>query len=89
MSFHTDLERWKDWKKEENCPVCSDQDMPDDMVDVYEYENTWLNAEPKECLKGACHVTAKFHAVELFELTDDQLVGSRKHFTSSSPSPVP
>lgn len=52
--------------------------MPEGMEDVYELENTWLNAEPVDCIKGACHVTAKIHAIELFDLTDEELLGFMK-----------
>jgi len=78
MSFHTNFEKWKEQSKKENCPVCNDEDMPEGMEDLYEAEYTWLNAEPVECLKGACHVTSKFHAIELYDLTDDQLMGFMK-----------
>ena len=78
MSFHTDFEKWKEQSKKENCPVCNDEDMPEGMEDLYEAEYTWLNAEPVECIKGACHVTAKFHVIELYDLSDEQLMGFMK-----------
>ena len=78
MSFHTHYERWRYLSKKENCPVCNAEAMPEDMEDIYELDYSWLNAEPVECIKGACHVTAKFHAVELFELDDEQLIGFMK-----------
>ena len=78
MSFLNDYEKWKYLSKKENCPVCNDESMPKDMEDVYELKYSWLNAEPVECLKGACHVTAKFHAIELFDLDDEQLFGFMK-----------
>lgn len=52
--------------------------MPEGMEDLYEAEYTWLNAEPVECIKGACHVTAKFHEIELYNFTDEQLMGFMK-----------
>lgn len=78
MSFHTDFEKWKEQSKKENCPVCNDEEMPEGMEDLYEAEYTWLNAEPIECIKGACHVTAKFHEIELYDLSDEQLLGFMK-----------
>ena len=52
--------------------------MPEGMADIIELPYTWLDAEPIECLKGACHVTAKFHAIELYEFNDEQLLGIMK-----------
>jgi diadenosine tetraphosphate (Ap4A) HIT family hydrolase len=37
-----------------------------------------LSAEPVECLKGACHLIAKMHAVELYDLNDEQLLAFMK-----------
>ena len=48
--------------------------MPEGMLDILELNNSWLSAEPVDCLKGACHLTAKKHVVELYELTDDELL---------------
>lgn len=72
MSFHIKYERWKNWADPQNCPVCKQLPMPEGMVDIVELPASWLSAEPVECLKGACHLTAKRHVVELFELTDDE-----------------
>ena len=52
--------------------------MPEGMEDVYELEHSWLNSEHKECIMGACHVTAKKHAIELYDLTDEELLGFMK-----------
>jgi diadenosine tetraphosphate (Ap4A) HIT family hydrolase len=49
--------------------------MPDGMEDLYELQHTWLNSEPRECLRGACHVTSKHHAIEVCDLTDPELLG--------------
>jgi diadenosine tetraphosphate (Ap4A) HIT family hydrolase len=48
------------------------------MVDVVERPHSWLNAQPVDCLKGACHVTAKKHVVELYELEETELLGLMK-----------
>ncbi len=78
MSFHNNYSRWEHMLKKENCPICKNAPMPEGMIDLFELPYSWLNAEPNECLKGACHVTAKFHAIELYELDDDQLLGFMK-----------
>lgn len=78
MSFHTNYKKWQKMTQKEHCPICNAEPMPEGMEDVYELKYTWLNAEPKECLKGASHVTSKIHAVELYELKDKALVGFMK-----------
>ena len=75
MSFHTDYAGWQHLAKPENCPVCNAAPMPPGMEDLFEREHSWLNAEPRECIRGACHVTAKVHAIELFDLDDARLLG--------------
>jgi len=62
----------------ENRPVCKAEPMPEGMIDLYELEHSWLNSEPEECIKWACHVTAKYHGVELYHLTDRELLGFMK-----------
>jgi len=75
MSFHVDYEKWAQLCDPARCPVCNNAPMPKGMEDLYELSYTWLNAEPRDCIKGACHVTSKIHAIELFELNDEQLLG--------------
>jgi diadenosine tetraphosphate (Ap4A) HIT family hydrolase len=75
MSFHDDYESWQRMTASEHCPVCQQLPMPDSMVDIAELPNSWLDAEPTECLKGACHLIAKRHVVELYDLADSELLG--------------
>jgi diadenosine tetraphosphate (Ap4A) HIT family hydrolase len=75
MSFHTDYDTWVNLSDPQNCPVCLSLPMPSDMVDIIELPHSWLNAQPVDCLKGACHVTARKHVVELFELDENELLG--------------
>jgi diadenosine tetraphosphate (Ap4A) HIT family hydrolase len=74
MSFHNDYESWEQITERENCPVCSQLPMPEGTVDVVESPSSWLNAGPRVCLRGQCCVTSKVHAVELYDLTDDELL---------------
>ena len=74
MSFHDNYEEWQRMTEAQNCPVCSKQQMPQDMVDIVELANSWLSAEPVECLEGTCHLVAKKHVVELYELNDEELL---------------
>lgn len=78
MSFHTQYDRWQRMTSAEHCPVCNRAPMPEGMEDVVESAYAWLNAEPVECLKGACHLTAKRHVVELYELPEDELLALMK-----------
>lgn len=78
MSFHINQKKWTEYLDSKNCPICKNEPMPEGMEDVYELENSWLNSEPKECIKGACHVIAKIHAIELYDLSDEQLLGFMK-----------
>jgi len=55
MSFHSNYEQWLAMT-ETNCPVCQQLPMPEGMVDIVELSNSWLNTEPVECLRGACHL---------------------------------
>ncbi len=74
VSFHSNYGRWLRMAQRENCPVCRNLPMPEGMVDIVELPSSWLSAEPIECLKGACHLTAKQHVVELFELSESELL---------------
>jgi diadenosine tetraphosphate (Ap4A) HIT family hydrolase len=74
VSFHSNYEQWLKMAQRENCPVCRNLPMPEGMVDIVELPSSWLSAEPIECLKGACHLTAKQHVVELFELSESELL---------------
>jgi diadenosine tetraphosphate (Ap4A) HIT family hydrolase len=78
MSFHANYEQWLAMTEKENCPVCQQLPMPEGMVDIVELPNSWLSAEPVECLRGACHLTAKQHVIELYEFHDDELLAFMK-----------
>jgi diadenosine tetraphosphate (Ap4A) HIT family hydrolase len=49
--------------------------MPVGMEDAWETAHSWLDIEPTGCLRGVCCVVAKVHAIELYDLSDDQLLG--------------
>ncbi|MCM1988244.1 HIT family protein [Oceanirhabdus seepicola] len=78
MSFHNDFEKWIGLTKKQNCAVCNAEPMPEGMIDLYELPHSWLNSEPVECIKGACHVIAKYHGIELYDLSDEELLGFMK-----------
>lgn len=78
MSFHNNYEKWELKARRENCPVCNAEPMPEGMIDLYELPHSWLNTEPIECIKWACHVTSKYHGIELYDLNDHEILGLMK-----------
>ncbi len=78
MSFHTHMDEWLRLSDPANCPVCQQLPPPPEMIDIIELPNAWLSAEPIECLRGACHLVAKKHVIELYELNDAELLGLMK-----------
>jgi diadenosine tetraphosphate (Ap4A) HIT family hydrolase len=75
MSFHTNIKQWQTWSDPAHCPVCNNEPMPAGMVDVCELPHSWLIAEPCEPLKGALHLVAKKHFVEIYEMDEADLLG--------------
>jgi diadenosine tetraphosphate (Ap4A) HIT family hydrolase len=74
MSFHINHKAWLHMTRPEQCLVCNAAPMPPGVEDLYELPHSWLSSEPKECLRGACHVTSKRHAIELYDLADGELL---------------
>ena len=73
MSFHENIDNWNKLAVPENCPVCNQAPMPEGMIDLAELQYSWVNTEPIECMKWACHITSKFHGIVLFDLEQDEL----------------
>ena len=57
--------------KEEECPVCKNEPSLEEIVTILETDNSWIEAHPNVALKGTCYVLSKKHAVELFDLSDE------------------
>lgn len=68
----TDHKKWKGMCKTEHCPVCLEYTPPKDLVTIDETQNCWLEAHPRVALKGTCYILPKKHAVELFDLTEQE-----------------
>lgn len=64
-------ELWKAMCKEEDCPVCKDEPSPEEIVTILETDASWVEAHPNVALKRTCYVLSKKHAVELFDLSDE------------------
>jgi len=77
VSFHAHYEEWIKMTDPLHCPVCQDAPMSAGMVSI-ELGHAWLDIQPMDCLKGACTVLAKQHAVELFDLNDGELLALMK-----------
>lgn len=75
MSFHSNYEKWKKLLSQEDCPICNNAPMPEGMLDIMELPFSWLSAEPRECIKGACHLTFKYHKIELYDLNETEVLG--------------
>ncbi|MFX1368542.1 MAG: HIT family protein [Promethearchaeota archaeon] len=71
-------EKWKKWCNSENCPVCNALPQDDDFVTIAETNVSWIEAHPRASLKGTCYVMSKKHAVELFDLSDDEVLAFMK-----------
>jgi len=78
MSFHHDPDKWLFQAQKENCPYCrKDQDpMQSSTLKFFRYSE--LYAHPYVCLKGTCYLITQGHYVELFDLSDDALLGFMK-----------
>jgi diadenosine tetraphosphate (Ap4A) HIT family hydrolase len=69
MSKWTDPEEWERLRRAETCPVCL-RGRPADAL--AELEATYLLAGEDSPMKGYCVFMLKRHAVELYELTDEE-----------------
>ncbi|PNX50357.1 MAG: hypothetical protein BV458_13375, partial [Thermoplasmata archaeon M9B2D] len=43
-----------------------------DYVTIVETDTSWIEAHPNVPLKGTCYVMSKKHAVELYDLSDEE-----------------
>jgi diadenosine tetraphosphate (Ap4A) HIT family hydrolase len=68
----SDIEKWKEMSRKENCPVCRRLPSPSDTVTIQETDASWLEARPRVALRGTCYLLSKKHAVELFDLSDQE-----------------
>lgn len=75
MSLHSKYEKWKKLLSQENCPICNNSPMPEGMLDIMELPFSWLSAEPRECMKGVCHLIFKNHKIELYDLNEIEVLG--------------
>lgn len=78
MSFHNDYVNWERMTRQEHCPICNQAPKTKGTVRVVKLTSAWLNVEPAVCLKGTCCVISKRHALELYELTDAELLSFMK-----------
>ena len=78
MSFHNNYNRWKKYSAKETCPVCNNFPQPDDIKLIKEFQTSWLEATPNVCLKGTCYLMIKPHAVEIFDINENDLLNFMK-----------
>ena len=75
MSFHHDLEKWLLQSKKENCPYCCQEEDLMQSISLKQFKYSEMCAHPHVCMKGTCYMITKEHYVELFELSNDALLG--------------
>jgi diadenosine tetraphosphate (Ap4A) HIT family hydrolase len=75
----TDHDKWLRLCKKDNCPVCVESAPPSDLVTISETDFCWLEAHPRVALRGTCYVMPKRHAVELFDLSEEDAVALVKY----------
>lgn len=74
MSFHDDLEEWETFHNEKSCPICNDEPPPEDEILVIELDKSWLVTYKEVCLKGTCCLALKPHAIEIYDVSDSDLM---------------
>ncbi|MFP4456713.1 MAG: HIT family protein [Clostridia bacterium] len=74
-SFHHRYDKYSKMMDEKNCPVCLQLPMPEDQVDIFELEHSYLgasiNAQGK--LYGKCHLISKVHNVHFYDLNEEDM----------------
>ncbi len=66
------------WCDSKSCPVCRNLPQPGDYVTLAETDASWIEAHPNVPLKGTCYIMSKKHAVELYELSNDDAIAFLK-----------
>jgi diadenosine tetraphosphate (Ap4A) HIT family hydrolase len=64
-------EKWKSMCNENSCPICQNEPSSKDLVTIAETNVSWIEATPNVALRGTCYVLSKKHAVELFDLSEE------------------
>lgn len=70
MSKWTDIDEWKRLIGGESCPICA-RGKPTNII--AELDASYLTAGEQTSIRGACTLFFKRHAVELYELSPDEL----------------
>ena len=75
MSFHHDPDQWLAQAQKENCPYCRKDEDPTQSRTLKFFKHAELCAHPQVSLKGTCYLMTREHYVELFDLSDEVLLG--------------
>ena len=78
MSFHHDPDQWLFQARKENCPYCRKADDPMQSSTLKLFRYSELCADPQVSLKGTCYFISREHYVELFDMSDEVLLGFMK-----------
>lgn len=73
MSTWSDAKTWDLYKSREGCPVCNPDkyDPPSDGGHIADLRVSSLGAGTNTCMKGHCCLVARPHAVELYDLSEE------------------
>lgn len=73
MSSWHDLTRWRQWSSPSGCPVCNQtaSDKPEGERAIATLEISRLITDRNTCMQGHCCLVVRPHAVELFDLADE------------------
>jgi len=74
-SFHYKYPHYDRESKQEFCPCCNSEPMPDGAEDLAELEHSWVLAEriAQGRLFGKCCVVAKVHSALFYDLAKDDM----------------
>ncbi len=75
MSFHHNPDQWLAQARKENCPYCRKAEDPTQSRTLKLFKHAELCAHPQVSLKGTCYLITREHYVELFDLSDEVLLG--------------
>jgi diadenosine tetraphosphate (Ap4A) HIT family hydrolase len=81
MSNWTDPEKWQQYLESETCPVCLNG-RPTDLI--AELEASFLIAGHDGPMKGYCFLLLKQHAVELYDLSEDEAAAFMRDIQKSA-----
>ncbi len=75
MSFHHNRDQWLFQARKENCSYCRKEEDPTQSSTLKFFRHSELCAHSSVPLKGSCYIISKEHYVELFDMSEEVLLG--------------